>query len=63
MPIIRIDNNGNKKRKKDAKLVVGTCIAASVGCFLLYFFHSPEAGIFAGIWPVTVMTALNLIDD
>jgi hypothetical protein len=63
MPIVRVDSSGNKKRKKDAKSVTIACLAASVGCCLLYFFHSPEAGIFAGIWPVTIMTALNLIDD
>ena len=36
----------------------GMCLATG-----LFYVHSPELGIFAGLWPVTFISILNLVDD
>jgi len=67
MPIVRIDDNGKEiveaKRKRNAKIVAAVSAAGMVVSTLLFFFVSPEAGIFAGLWPVTIAAVTNLVDD
>jgi len=67
MPLVRVSDDGKKiaetKRKRSAKVVGIVALAGSVVSFALFFFHSPEAGIFAGLWPATIVSTLNLIDD
>ena len=67
MPIVRIDDNGKEiveaKRKRNAKIVAAVSAAGMAVSTLLFFFVSPEAGIFAGLWPVTIAAVTNLVDD
>jgi len=67
MPLVRINDAGKKiaeaKRKSNAKIAGAIALLGSVISFALFFMHSPEAGIFAGLWPATIVSFLNLIDD
>jgi len=67
MPIVRVNDAGKdiaeNKRKRNGKVVALVALGGTVISFALFFLHSPEAGIFAGLWPVTIVSTLNLIDD
>ncbi len=67
MPIVRVDDNGKEivedNRRKNAKIVAAVAASGMILSTLLFFFVSPEAGIFAGLWPVTLASVTNLVDD
>jgi uncharacterized membrane protein YjfL (UPF0719 family) len=67
MPIVRVNDKGDKiaeiKRKRNTKIAAAVALVGSVVSFALFFFHSAEAGIFAGLWPATIVSVLNLVDD
>ena len=67
MPLVRVSDDGKKiaetKRKSNAKVAAVIALIGAAASFALFFFHSPEAGIFAGLWPATIVSTLNLIDD
>jgi hypothetical protein len=67
MPLVRVNDDGKNlsevKRKRNAKLACAVALIGSAASFALFFLHSPEAGIFAGLWPATIVSALNLIDN
>jgi len=67
MPIVRVDDNGKEiveaRRKRNAKWVAAGAFSGLALSTLLFIFVSPEAGIFAGLWPVTIVAVTNLVDD
>jgi hypothetical protein len=67
MPIVRVNDKGDNlaeiKRKRNGKIAAVVALLGSIISFTLFFFHSPEAGIFAGLWPATIVSVLNLVDD
>ena len=67
MPFVRVSDDGKDleaERKKKNKLIVGgVALLGSAVSFSLYFYHSPEAGIFAGLWPATILSALNILNE
>ncbi len=67
MPLVRVSDDGKDiaeiKRKRNAKIAGTVALVGSVVSFGLFFFHSPEAGIFAGLWPATIVSSLNLLDN
>ena len=72
MPIVKVSDDGKEsiidtkadaRRKRNAKIAAVSAAGGAVISFSLFFLHSPEAGIFAGLWPATLCSLLNLIDD
>tara|TARA_B100000131_G_scaffold277795_1_gene281865 strand:+ start:291 stop:482 length:192 start_codon:yes stop_codon:yes gene_type:complete len=63
MPIVRIDENGKDIRKKNAKKAAMISISGLALASAVYYFHSPELGIFLGLFPIALSTILNLVDD
>ncbi len=67
MPIVRVSDDGKNlseiKRKRNAKIAGVVALLGSAISFALFFLHSPEAGIFAGLWPATIVSSLNLLDN
>tara|TARA_Y100001973_G_C4945830_1_gene207874 strand:- start:89 stop:307 length:219 start_codon:yes stop_codon:yes gene_type:complete len=72
MPIVKVSDDGKEsiidaaadaRRKRNAKIGASAAVLGAVISFGLFFLHSPEAGIFAGLWPATLCSLLNLIDD
>lgn len=72
MPIVKVSDDGKEsiidtkadaRRKRNAKIAAAIAAGGAVISCSLFFLHSPEAGIFAGLWPVTLCSLLNLVDD
>lgn len=67
MPVIRTDDQGNEvqkeKRKKQARHVAIITATGAVVSTVLFFYHSPDMGIFIGLWSIGLAVVTNLIDD